>query len=99
MQIIVSIIATRATSGAAVGAATIDIMSAIRRYCFLPTPSNKKVSMVVELQARRYIFDLFHFYKGGWLSVKSPCCTCLATLYMVHENGDLKINKTVFELY
>ena len=53
MQIIVSIIATRATSGAAVGAsaATIDIMSAIRRYCFLPTPSNTKVSMVVELQA------------------------------------------------
>ena len=53
VQIIVSIIATRATSGAAVGAsaATIDIMSAIRRYCFLPTPSNKKVSMVVELQA------------------------------------------------
>ena len=51
VQIIVSIIATRATSGAAVGAATIDIMSAIRRYCFLPTQSYKEVSMVVELQA------------------------------------------------
>ena len=49
MQIIVSIIATRATSGAAVGAS--DIMSAIRRYCFLPTQSYKEVSMVVELQA------------------------------------------------
>ena len=67
MQIIVSIIATRATSGAAVGAATIDIMSAIRRYCFLPTPSNKKVSMVVKLQVgvcTLYTFDLIYFNIG-----------------------------------
>ena len=68
MQIIVSIIATSATIGAAVGAATIDIMSAIRRYCFLPTPSNKKVSMVVKLQAgdvcTLYTFDLIYFNIG-----------------------------------